>query len=315
MLLFLFLCLSLLFSGPTFADSWESLKTEHFYIHYRPVDGRIAQQLYNQSDAIYQTITNDIDYAPKRKIVVYLCPDLECFRQQQPSSRKAPQWAVGLAYPQLNRIVLRSALKPSEGGRIKPLEIFKHEVAHIVLEQALAGRGGAPRWLSEGFSMYHARQWTIQGQRTIEEVTLGKNFIPLSLLTASFPAEEQAARTAYAQSFSVVAFLLHEYDRIFFHRFIDALKRGMDTDSALRASFGMNLPLLELRWQESLKKRYTWFSYLSNSGLFWFVLSLIFLLAYLIKLQRARRIQQRWEAEELEIFGLHEPNPPEDSED
>ena len=291
-------CFNLLFVYPVFADSWKNLSTEHFYFHYQPLDRRIAHQLHKKSDAIYQTITDDVAYTPKRKIVVYLCPDFDCFRHQQPSFRKAPQWAVGLAYPQLNRIVMRSALKPEEGGRIKPLEIFKHELAHIVLEQALAGRGGAPRWLSEGFSMYHARQWTVHGQRTIEEVTLGKNFIPLSFLTANFPSDERTARIAYAQSFSVVAFLFHDYDRIFFQRFIQALKRGLDTDSALRESFGMSVQQLELRWQTALRKRYTWLGYVSNSGLFWFMLSLIFLLAYLLKRRQVRRIQQRWEEEE-----------------
>ncbi|MCP4396224.1 MAG: hypothetical protein GY801_02790 [bacterium] len=295
---FIVLCLALLFSCSAFAESWEGLSTAHFYIHYQPVDRRIVQQIQKKSAVIHQTITADIAYEPKRKIAVYLCPDFECFQQKQPSPHKAPQWAVGLAYPHLNRIVMRSALKPGEGGRIKPLEIFRHELAHIILEQALTERGGAPRWLSEGFSMYHAGQWTIHGQRSIEEVTLRGSFIPLSLLTTGFPADEQAARIAYAQSFSVVAFLLHEYDRLFFHKFIAALKRGMDTDTALRASFGMSAKRLELHWQASLKKRYSWFGYLSASGLFWFVLSLIFLLVYLLKRQQVKRIRQRWEEEE-----------------
>lgn len=296
----LVLSLALLFSCSAFAQSWESLNTAHFYIHYQPVDRRIAQQIHKKSDTIYQTITADVAYEVKRKIAVYLCPDSECFQQQQPSPHKAPQWAVGLAYPHLNRIVIRSALKPQEGGRIKPLEVFQHELAHIILEQALEKRGGAPRWLSEGFSMYHAGQWTIHGQRSIEEVTLRGSFIPLSFLTTGFPVDEQAARIAYAQSFSVVAFLLHKYERIFFHRFIEALKRGVDTDTALRASFGMSVKHLELRWQASLKQRYSWFGYLSNSGLLWFVLSLIFLLAYLLKRLRVKRIHRRWETEEFE---------------
>ena len=291
-------CFTLLISCSALAESWESLSTEHFYIHYHAVDRRIAQRIHRQSDTIYQKIAEDVTYAPKRKIAVYLCPDFECFQQQQPPSHKAPQWAVGLAYPHLNRIVMRSALKPAEGGRIKPIEIFRHEFAHIVLEQALAERGGAPRWLSEGFSMYHAKQWTVHGQRTIAEVTLRKRFIPLRFLTAGFPVDERAARIAYAQSFSLVAFLLHHEDRELFPKFIAALKRGEDTDTALRASFSMSLEELEQRWQASLEKRYSWVGYLSNSGLFWFVMSLIFLLAYVLKRRRVKHIHQRWEEEE-----------------
>jgi hypothetical protein len=285
---------------PGLAETWESQKTSNFYFHYQPEDQRIARQIYEKSEKILQQITADVGQKPQRKIAVYLCPTLECFQQQQPSKIKAPEWAVGLAYPQINRIVMRSTLTVQEGGRIKPLEIFQHELAHIVLEQALAEVGGAPRWLSEGFSMYYARQWTSSGQRTIEEAALKDNFIPLSLLTTNFPIDEQAARLAYAQSFSVVSFLLNEYGQKLFHQFIRNLKKGMDTDTALRASVGISLKRLELEWQALLKKRHSWFSYLSNVGLFWFVLSVIFLLVYLIKRQKVKRIQQRWEQEEFD---------------
>ena len=290
----------LLNSSLSFATAWETLQLPHFYIHYQPIDRRIAYKLADQADNIYQTITEDVGYTPKRKIAVYLCPTPECFHQKQPSSFNLPEWAAGVAYPALNRIVMRSALTIKEKrGFIKPVEIFKHEFAHIVLEQALAKRGGAPRWLSEGFSMYQAKQWTVYGQRTIEEVTLRNNFIPLTVLTTTFPSDEKAARIAYAQSFSLVAFLLNNYGRPVFHKFINNLKEGLDTNTALIYSAGVNLKRLELEWQASLKKRYSWISYLANIGLFWFVLSVGFVIIYLIKRQRAKQIQEQWEEEDI----------------
>ncbi|PID58283.1 hypothetical protein CSB45_04240 [candidate division KSB3 bacterium] len=295
-----YICLITFLLYAPHADAWEHVITKHFYIHYQPVDRRIAQQLSQESDAIHQHISKDIGYRSTRRTAVYLCPDVECFERQQPGSQKAPRWAVGLAYPQLNRIVMRTAVTAKEGGQIKPLEIFTHETAHIILEQALAERGGAPRWLSEGFSMLHARQWTIHRQQTIAEVTLRKRFIPLRLLTVSFPADERSARIAYAQSFSLVSFLLHHSNRQLFPEFIAALKRGMDTDTALRASFGISLKTLEHDWQASLAERYSCFEYLSNSALLWFVLSLIVISAYLMKCRQAKRIQEAWEEDEAE---------------
>ncbi|GAK60205.1 hypothetical protein U27_00096 [Candidatus Vecturithrix granuli] len=281
-------------------SSWQTLQLSRFYLHYQPVDTRIAEMIAAQVDGMYQTITTDVGYLPRQKITVYLCPTLECFQQQQPSSVKLPDWAVGVAYPALSRMIVRSALTRKEKGQIKPLEIFKHELAHIVLEQALAANGGAPRWLSEGFSMYHARQWTIYGQRTITEVTLKNAFIPLSILTTSFPADENAARIAYSQSFSLVAFLLNDerYGRRVFHKFINNLKQGMDANSALLSAAGVNLERLEAEWRASLKDRYSWFNYLTEIGLFWFLLSLGFFVIYLIKRQKVKHIQEQWKEEE-----------------
>lgn len=292
-----------LFLPSSVEASWEILELPHFFIHYQPIDKRVVQALTAQADNIYQTITEDVGYVPQAKTFVYLCPTPECFRQKQPASVKLPDWAVGVAYPSLNRIVMRSALTAEEKGytrgSIKPVEIFKHEFAHIILEQALEKQGGAPRWLSEGFSMYHAKQWTISGQRTIEEVTLRDDFIPLTMLTAAFPSDEEAARIAYAQSFSLVSFMLNTYGKPVFRKFIKNLREGMDTNAALFYSTGRDLTQLEREWQTYLKKRYTWFSYfINNIGLFWFILSVSFVIIYLVKRYKMKRIQERWEEEE-----------------
>jgi len=287
-----------LFSLSSAAASWERLELPHFFIHYQTIDNRIAQALAKQADNIYQTVIEDIDYTPRKKIFVYLCPTPECFRQKQPASVKLPDWAVGVAYPSFNRIVMRSVLTSKEKGSIRPVEIFKHEFAHIVLGQALEERGGAPRWLSEGFSMYHAKQWTISGQRTIEEVTLRDDFIPLTMLTVAFPSDEKAARVAYAQSFSLVSFMLNTYGKPVFNKFIKNMREGMDTNAALYYSTGRDLTDLELEWQAYLKKHHSWFSYLINIGLVWFVLSMGFVIIYLLKRHKMKQIQERWEEEE-----------------
>jgi hypothetical protein len=290
----------ILLSSSNVSASWETRSIPHFFLNYQANDTHIADVLAAQVDAIYRTVTEDVGYAPQRRIFVYLCPTPECFHQKQPADTKLPEWAVGVAYPSLNRIVIRSMLTVQEEGVIQPVEIFKHEFAHIVLEQALAKRGGAPRWLSEGFSMYAAKQWTLSGERTLEEATLRKTFIPLTMLTTAFPADEKTARIAYAQSLSLVTFMLHYYGKPLFHQFLKNLQNGMDTDTALSYSTGDTLARLELKWQADLNKRYSWFSYLVNIGLFWFLLSVIVIIAYLIKYYRAKRMQARWEEEEAE---------------
>jgi hypothetical protein len=272
--------------------------------HYQPVDTPVARVLVEQADTIYATITEDAGYSPQRTVYVYLCPTPQCFQQLHPGNTPLPTWAVGVAYPALNRIVVRSALTADEGGpsgTIRPVEIFQHEFAHIVLEQALADQGGAPRWLSEGFSMYEASQWTLYGQRTIEEVTLRNTFLPLIFLTTHFPADEDTAHVAYAQSYSIVAFMFRTYGKYAFQDFIDNLRNGMDTNSALLYATGRSLKSLEQEWQEALKMRYSWWMYVMRYGGFWFGLSLLFLLVYAVKLWKMRRIQARWDEEEPQI--------------
>ena len=299
--LYIFYSLIFFLSLTSFANaevSWETLSRPHFFIHYPTSEARLAQTLAAQADRIYQAVTADVGYFPPQKIFVYLCPTRECFRQKQPGDEKLPDWAVGVAYPALRRIVIRSALTFQEKGTIQPVEIFEHELAHIVLEQALAQQGGAPRWLSEGFSMYAAREWTLAGQRTIAEVTLRQTFIPLLTLMTSFPADEEAARIAYAESFSLVAFILNHYGKASFHQLIANLRAGMDANAALVYATGVNLARLESEWQADLQKRHSWFAYLADIGIFWFLLSVGFLLIYLLKRRQTKRLEAQWAQEE-----------------
>lgn len=267
-------------------------------LHYQVIDESVARAIAQRAEGMYANLVDLVGYTPHSSINVYLCPTAECFRQQQPAPAHVPDWAVGVAYPHLNRIVMRSTLTMSEGEHIRPVEIFQHELAHIVLEQALAERGGAPRWLSEGFSMYAAAQWTTHGQRTLEEVVLRDNFLPLMLLTTSFPADEDAAHIAYAESFSVVAFLVKTYGKYAFQDMILNLKKGMDTDAALLYATGRSLKSVEQEWQEALRLRYAWWMYAMRYGGFWFALSLLFVVAYIVKRVKMQRIRTTWELEE-----------------
>ena len=146
--------------------------------------------------------------------------------------------------------------------------------------------------------MYAAAQWTTHGERTLEEVALRDGFLPLHLLTASFPANEDAARIAYAQSFSVVAFILKRYGKYAFQDFIMNLRNGMDTNSALLYATGRSLKSVEQEWQKALRLRYSWWVYAIRYGGFWFGASVLFVIAYVIKRVKMQRIQASWEDDE-----------------
>lgn len=280
------------------SENWQTLALAGMRLHYHAVDEPVARAIAQRADRMYADLVELVGYRPRDSIRVYLCPTAECFRQQQPNPADVPDWAVGVAYPQLSRIVMRSALALTEGEHLRPVEIFQHELAHIVLEQALADRGGAPRWLSEGFSMYAAAQWTTHGQRTLEEVVLRDNFLPLWLLTTSFPANEDAARIAYAQSFSVVAFLINTYGLYAFQDFIFNLRQGLDVDAAVLHATGRSLKSVEQEWQEALRARYSWWMYAVRYGGFWFALSLLVVAAYVIKRVKMQRIRTQWDCED-----------------
>jgi hypothetical protein len=80
--------------------------------------------------------------------------------------------------------------------------------------------------------------------------------------------------------------------------FLFTLMAGTDFDRALTDEFGITLPEFEVRWSTWLRERYRWVVLLSRTEVYLGLLTLLFLLAFVIVKLRNRRKLARWEREE-----------------
>ncbi len=296
------ICLILLFTGPAFfvfaaSETPSSLETTHFRIFFSDEDERLAAALAAEAETIYADVVGDIGVAPRPGIDVYIEHTHEAFRRRQPQQEKVPEWAVGLAYPAHNLIILKAPAAALH-GTVDPFRNFRHELAHLTLHQALRGVR-VPRWLDEGLAMYEAREWTLRTTAVISALTLKKAYIPLAALTNEFPVSVGEAEAAYAQSFSMVAYLLNRQGRERFHEFIRQVQAGKTLSQSTQAAFGLSFYDLEQRWHRYLRIRYTWVPVITSSAALWFVASLLFLWVYARKRRAAQRKVAEWELEEM----------------
>jgi len=68
----------------------------------------------------------------------------------------------------------------------------------------------APVWLNEGLAIYKAREWTFFLISILTKASLTDRLIPLPVFILSFPAEEEPAELAYAESFMFISFLINK---------------------------------------------------------------------------------------------------------
>ena len=133
----------------------------------------------------------------------------------------------------------------------------------------------------------------------ITAVTLKKNFIPLTSLNQEFPIAFSEAEVAYAESFSMVSYLLTSRGREAFHQFILSLKKGETLSQCMQNAFGLSFYEMEQRWHKYLRLRYTWIPVITSSAALWFLVSVSFLFVYLRKRRQARQKVMEWEIEDL----------------
>ena len=110
-----------------------------------------------------------------------------------------------------------------------------------------------PRWLDEGLAMYESREWDLSRVSTMTRAVLSDSLIPLSEITSSFPQEADRAELAYAESFYLISFLISQYGKENFHRFIKEYSGGKELKEVLMGVYGIRWEELEKRWRNYLK--------------------------------------------------------------
>jgi hypothetical protein len=251
--------------------------------------------------------------AVPRWVEIRLVKRSEDLAAAAPPGRSPPPWAIGVAYPEDGVVVVAYRRGPVPADLDS---VVVHELAHLALGAALGRR--APRWLHEGFAYLHSSDFSLDRTRTLTGMAWSGNVIPLADLDRSFPAAENEAARAYAQSYDFVAYLARrgrsltpddDGNRWAFRDFLVALGDGATLEQAARKSFSAGMSDLFDEWRESLRDRY-FILPAGMLGLFvWVVAAVLLVLAFLRKRRLGRATLARWAEEEAAAAHRVEATP------
>jgi hypothetical protein len=272
------------------------MESHHFSFRFHKQDQPYMNQVMGESEGLYEKIIQDIGSAPTKPIGVVMAFTEEEFNRFQPEGHPLPQWAVGVAYPELNLMVIRSP-RLVAGNQEDPIKTFTHELSHLILATEFGGRP-IPRWLNEGLAMYESYEWHPSQDLLMARAVLSGQLIPLGELIQAFGGEGFEVRQAYLESYSLVNYLISTYGRGDFHRFVRQLARGQSFEQALQETFLLSPQTFEAQWKRHLKFRFNWIPFLTSTALLWFLISFSLFGVYLIRKRKTRRILQEWKREE-----------------
>lgn len=180
-------------------------------------------------------------------------------------------------------------------GRLASLEkVVPHEVAHVLIARVVGPALPAlPRWLNEGIAEFVAGRRAAQVDPvTLAAVGRGQS-LPLADLDESFGAGGEAGRLAYAESASLVNFLVDQRGTSVIPALLAALRQHRDFAPALQQTTGWTAAELEAAWRQSVARRWRWPLLLQSPALPFGLMLLLFIAGLLRYLRERRRRQER----------------------
>ncbi len=234
-------------SWVVFEDSryeWRTLTENKVTLLWHEGDQAFGEELMNIVQTALERLASDTGAHLESEVKIYVYSEA---RELRGAVLFAQEWTGGMAIPDFGIILLTAS---PEGDADWIHRVTPHELAHLVTHQMTFNcAGDIPRWLDEGLAMYAEGSQSPTNQRLLEQAIAEDDLISLRTLNSTFSAHSQEAHLSYAQSYSVVAFLIDEYGRDKMQELLEVFRQGSGYDEALEEVYGFDTDGLEEAWR------------------------------------------------------------------
>ena len=220
-------------------------------VHWYEGGDAFGKMLADTAASALDRLRHDVGASAARPVDVWVYPSQEVLLEALP--RNIPEWVGGKAFPELALVL--AAIEDNEYAELEIKRVVPHELSHIVLYQATRNPYNTPpAWLEEGIAVYNQEAHDPAEEEALKLAAEAGELPPLRALSGSFGADEGTALLSYAQSGSVVEFILDDarYGPPKLARTVAAFKEGVTYDEALKAGLGITVDELDAQWRQAL---------------------------------------------------------------
>jgi hypothetical protein len=229
---------------------WQKVEQDNVAILWYQGDEEFARGMLTAANTALGQLSKDAGIVPKDKVkILAYASQSDMLGALQPS---AQEWTGGQAFSAQGIIVL--AAPPTSSGREFAARAIPHELSHVVVFQATDNPyGDLPQWLNEGLAMYSEGEMESTYTSSLDRAVKGDSLLSLQTLSSNFPADPDAAALSYAESYSVVKYIIDKYGRDGMSRLLKVFSEGSTYDAAIKTALGVpTMAGLEREWKASL---------------------------------------------------------------
>ena len=228
---------------------WNSKAAGDVSLYWYEGGDAFADELLDVTVDAIESLATDIGTRVERPISIYVYGTSADMR----AAMVYPQeWTGGVAFTDYSIIAIGIGPGSLDWGR----RALRHELTHLVVHSAtFSPFGRLPTWLDEGLAMHNEGEPDEAFESLLLEAADRDVLLSLRTISGPFSANPALAYLSYAESHSVVEFMLSTYGGERMHELLMLFKDGETTDEALRAAIGIELDVLEAAWRLSLEEQ------------------------------------------------------------
>jgi hypothetical protein len=241
-------------ASPVFAAApeWQVFKGKHFLVHYLD-NPAFAEKVAGRAEEYYGSITVDLGFARfdnfwlwENRVKIYIYSSKGEFAR----ATNAPEWAIGKTE------CGRREIFTFPGNDDFMDSVLPHEMTHLILMDFIGFKGEIPLWLNEGVAQWEEPAKRAKLSKIARRLAAGGQYISLDKLMRMDVKQVVASGQAgnfYAQSMSMVGFMIKKHGSERFRTFCGQIRDGKKLDDSLRFAYPesiRNIGDLEIAWKK-----------------------------------------------------------------
>ena len=225
--------------------TWQVQEGERVHLYWHDQDAAFGQTYFDLAERAAGDLASQFGVTPKDPVTIVLYNSHE--ELMSVLQEASAEWTGAVNFGKTGSIAI-------ELGSADWMEkVIPHELTHAMLEQVTQPPfGDIPRWLHEGLAMHSEGGMSTEERATLEQAIRDDNLISLRVLNSPFPDQRARAILSYAESNSLVEFIIHDYGADKMGQLIAVFAQGAYYDDAMMQVFGVDMDGMEDLWRTSI---------------------------------------------------------------
>jgi hypothetical protein len=226
--------------------NWQTRTSGNFRLHYYGITDSTAQTMLEAGAEGLRRNREWIGLESDGSVDLYLYPN---YTDMRDAVLFEPQWTGGIAYSDFNIVIMGL----SGGDTTWDRNTVIHELTHVIVGHfAFSCIGSIPTWLNEGLAMFNEGELSSRMQTLLDQAISNNSLQSIRSMSGGFSEIPERALLAYAQSYSVVKFMIETHGQEKLVQLLVALRDAKPVDAALLEVYGFDTDGLEDAWRASV---------------------------------------------------------------